>query len=145
MKFYALEAEVGAQKRDALPPRGLQIGTTKGGIYEPLTLSLGFCLIRRWHCVRKLSSRTRGHVEGGCAKGRDKAKTQAYCQIYSLAAAQARDEQNDMVAKKINDLQKQLGPEYLAFLDTLNNADQNSKDFQDILSMFDSLDKSCPH
>ena len=80
----------------------------------------------------------------------DKAKTLAYCQINSLGgeidlAAQARDEQKaDALTKKINDLEKQLGPEYLALFDALNNADQNSKDFQDILSMFDTLDKSCP-
>lgn len=81
----------------------------------------------------------------------DKAKTQAYCQINSLAgeidlAAQAKDEQKaDELTKKINDLEKKLGPEYLALFDALNNADQNSKDFQDILSMFDTLDESCPH
>jgi hypothetical protein len=60
----------------------------------------------------------------------DKAKTQAYCQINSLGgeidlAAQARDEQKaDVLTTKINDLEK---------------------DFQDILSMFDTLDQSCPH
>jgi hypothetical protein len=80
----------------------------------------------------------------------DKAKTQVYCQINSLGgeidmAAQAKDEQKaDVLTKKINDLEKQLGPEYLALFDALNNADQNSKDFQDIISMFDSLDQSCP-
>ena len=81
----------------------------------------------------------------------DKAKTQAYCQINSLGAeidkaAQARDEQKaDALTKKINDLEKQLGPEYLALFDALNNADQNSKDFEDIIAMFASLDQSCPH
>jgi hypothetical protein len=80
----------------------------------------------------------------------DKAKTQVYCQINSLGgeidmAAQAKDEQKaDVLTKKINDLEKQLGPEYLALFDALNNADQNSKDSQDIISMFDSLDQSCP-
>jgi hypothetical protein len=80
----------------------------------------------------------------------DKAKTQAYCQINSLGgevdmAAQAKDEQKaDVLTKKINELEKQLGPEYLALFDALNDADQDSKDFQDILSMFDSLDQSCP-
>jgi len=81
----------------------------------------------------------------------DKAKTQAYCQINSLGgeidqAAQARDEQKvDVLTKRINDLEKQLGPEYLALFDALDNADQNSKDFQDILSLFDKLGESCPH
>ena len=83
--------------------------------------------------------------------GEDKAKTQAYCQINSLGgeidqAAQARDEQKvDVLTKRINDLEKQLGPEYLALFDALDNADQNSKDFQDILSLFDKLGESCPH
>jgi hypothetical protein len=49
------------------------------------------------------------------------------------------------MTKKINDLEKQLGPDYLALFDALNNADQNSKYFQDILSMFDTLDGSCSH
>lgn len=80
----------------------------------------------------------------------DKAKTQAYCQINSLGgeinlAAQARDEQKaDVLTKKINDLEKQLGPEYLAVFDALNNVDSNSQDLRDILAMFDSLDGSCP-
>ena len=81
----------------------------------------------------------------------DKAKMQAYCQINSLGgeidlAAQARDEQKaDALTKKINDLEKQLGPEYVALFDALNNADEHSIEFQDIMSLFDHLDKFCPH
>jgi hypothetical protein len=58
----------------------------------------------------------------------DKAKTQTYWQINGLGgeidlAAQARDEQKaDVLTKKINELEKQLGPEYLALFDALNNA-----------------------
>ena len=80
----------------------------------------------------------------------DKAKSQAYCQINNLGgeidlAAQTRDEQKaDALTKKINDLENQLGPEYLALFDALNNADPNSKDFQDIMSLFENLDKACP-
>jgi hypothetical protein len=80
----------------------------------------------------------------------DKAKSQAYCQINSLGgeidlAAQARDEQKaDALTKKVNDLENQLGPEYLALFDALNNADPNSVDFQDIMSLFENLDKTCP-
>ena len=81
----------------------------------------------------------------------DKAKTRTYCQINSLGgeidlAAQARDEQKaDALNQKINDLEQQLGPEYLALFDALNNADPNSKDFQDIMLLFENLDNSCPH
>ena len=65
----------------------------------------------------------------------DKAETQAYCQINSLGgevdmAAQAKDEQKaDVLTKKINELEKQLGPEYLALFDALNNADQELEGF----------------
>ena len=80
----------------------------------------------------------------------DKTKSQTYCQINNLGgeidlAAQARDEQKaDALTKKINDLENQLGAEYLALFEALNNADQNSKDFQDIMSLFENLDKTCP-
>ena len=61
-------------------------------------------------------------------------------------AEQTMDEQKgDMLTKQINDLEKQIGPEYLALFDALNNADQNSKDIQDILSLFHALDESYPH
>jgi hypothetical protein len=81
----------------------------------------------------------------------DKAKSQAYCQINSLggeidSVAQAKDEQKaDALTKKINDLEKQLGPDYITLFDALNAADANSSDTHEILSMFDKLDQSCPH
>ncbi len=81
----------------------------------------------------------------------DKDKTQAYCEIEGLGpqivrAAREKDEKKaEALTQKINELEKQLGPEYLALFDGLNEADPNSKDVQDILSMFDGLDESCPH
>jgi hypothetical protein len=44
----------------------------------------------------------------------------------------------------MNELEKQLGPEYLEFLKTSNQVDPNSKDGEDIISMFDELDEACP-
>jgi len=81
----------------------------------------------------------------------DKAKSQAYCQINSLGgeidlAAQTKDQQKaDALTKKITDLEKQLGPDYIALFDALEGADPNSSDTHEILSMFDKLDQSCPH
>jgi hypothetical protein len=81
----------------------------------------------------------------------DKAKTQAYCQITNLGgeidqAAQEKDEKKaELLTQKINDLEKQLGPEYVALFDALYKVDPNTKEFQDILSMFDKLDESCKH
>ena len=79
----------------------------------------------------------------------DKAKTQAYCQIYSLGgqivqAAQDGDSKKaEALTKTINDLEKQVGPEYIALFAALNNADESSQDL--ILPMFDALDETCPH
>jgi hypothetical protein len=61
-------------------------------------------------------------------------------------AVREKDEQKaDALTRKINDLEKTLGPEYLAFFDALNNLDQNPKEFRDILPVFDTLNQSCPH
>ena len=81
----------------------------------------------------------------------DKAKTQAYCQIAKISqqvdqAAREKDRKKaEELVRKINELEKQLGPEYLALVDTLfnNNMDPNSKDIEEIVSMFDRFDESC--
>jgi DNA repair ATPase RecN len=81
----------------------------------------------------------------------DKAKAQTYCQLDSLSeqideAARAKDTKKvEALTKRANELEKQLGPEYHALFDALNDADPNSKDVQDILSMFDQLDDLCTH
>lgn len=80
-----------------------------------------------------------------------KAKTQTYCQLDSLGdlidrAAEAKDTKMvETLSQRANDLEKQLGPEYRALFDALNDADPNSDDVQDSLSIFDELDKICPH
>jgi hypothetical protein len=83
----------------------------------------------------------------------DKAKTQAYCQIAKISkqvdqAAQEKDTKKaEGLVQKINELEKQLGPEYLALVDALfnNNIDLNSEDFEEIVSMFDRFDEACRH
>jgi hypothetical protein len=80
----------------------------------------------------------------------DKAKTEAYCQIKSLGgqmveAAQEKDSKKaEALFQRVDDLEKQLGPQYHALFDALYDADPNSKDVQDISSMFNKLDESCP-
>jgi hypothetical protein len=81
----------------------------------------------------------------------DKAKTKVYCQINSLGgqmveAAQEKDSKKaEALFQRVDDLEKQLGPEYHALFDALDDADPYSKDVQDILSMFNKLDESCSH
>jgi hypothetical protein len=44
----------------------------------------------------------------------------------------------------MSDLEKQLGPEYLEFVDATKDVDPDSRDAKDIVSMFDELDEFCP-
>jgi hypothetical protein len=44
----------------------------------------------------------------------------------------------------MNELEKQLGPEYLALSEATNDVDPNSKEAQEIESIFGRLDQSCP-
>jgi predicted transcriptional regulator len=77
----------------------------------------------------------------------DKAKSQIYCQIADLGD-QLDQEKNEKKAEalfqKMNELGKQLGPEYVAFVEAAKDLDPNSKEGRDIISMFDELDASCP-
>jgi predicted transcriptional regulator len=45
--------------------------------------------------------------------------------------------------QKMNDLEKQLGPEYLALVEATKNVDPNSKEGQEIASVFDKLGEAC--
>jgi hypothetical protein len=79
----------------------------------------------------------------------DKTKTQTYCQVLDLSdevdqVDQRKDRKKaEDLSQKIKELQTNLGPEYLALLETTLNVDPNSKDGQEIVSIFDKLDSSC--
>jgi len=81
----------------------------------------------------------------------DKAKAQAYCQIANVGeqmnqAVQAKDKKKfEELAQKLPELEKNLGPEYLGLVESLGKANLTPKDGQEIVSMFDKLDDSCPH
>ena len=81
----------------------------------------------------------------------DKAKTQAYCQISDLGdqigeADQQKDRKKaEALAQKMNELEKQLGPEYLALVEETQDVDPNSKEGQEVESIFAKLEESCPH
>jgi hypothetical protein len=81
----------------------------------------------------------------------DRAKTQIYCQVLDLSDEldqvdrhQDRKKAEDL-SEKIDELQKKLGPEYLALLEATKDVDPNSKDGQEIVSIFVKLDSSCQH
>jgi hypothetical protein len=78
----------------------------------------------------------------------DKAKTQTYCRLLQFSDEFDQFEQKDRkkaddLSQKIGELEKTLGPEYLALADNLNNMDPNSREGQEIASIIAGLDKSC--
>jgi hypothetical protein len=79
----------------------------------------------------------------------DKTKTQTYCQVLDLSdeldhVDQRKDPKKaENLSQKINESQKKLGSEYLALLEATLDVDPNSKDGQEIVSIFDKLDSSC--
>ncbi len=81
----------------------------------------------------------------------DKAKIGAYCELTDVGgrlveAAEEKDEKKaEALMAKVDELEQVIGSEYQSLFDALYQADQNSKDVQDIFSMFDRLDESCPH
>jgi hypothetical protein len=81
----------------------------------------------------------------------DKAKTETYCEARDIAtqivqAEQQKDsEKGDELTNKLIEQQKNLGSEYLALMKSVRDANLTLKDGQEIESLFDSLDESCPH
>jgi hypothetical protein len=79
--------------------------------------------------------------------GSDKTKTQTYCQILDSIAQLDREKDSKKakaLSQKIDQLQKQLGPEFLAVTGGLRHLDLNSPDGREIILIIASLNQSCP-
>jgi hypothetical protein len=81
--------------------------------------------------------------------GSDKAKTLVYCQMAKLGdqmeqANETGDSKKfDRLFQRIYELGKQLGPEYTALIDGLQDIDPESEVGQEISSTLDALDNLC--
>ena len=77
----------------------------------------------------------------------DKAKLATYCKLAKLGDEQAQAEEKkdtkkaDDLMKQMDDLSKQLGPEYVALNDGLQNL--NEKEAEDIGKAMEPLDNQC--
>ena len=90
--------------------------------------------------------------------GADKHKTRTFCQILDLQRQQADEENNEnkktkkgkdknkteALSQKIDQLQKQLGPEFLTINSVLNHLDLKSPDGREIALIIQSLNEICP-
>ena len=80
----------------------------------------------------------------------DKAKTQAYCEINDLGGqiGEANEDQDnkkaEALSRKVSELEKKLGPEYVALVKGLKDVDPNSPEGAEISSILEPLDDSCP-
>ena len=77
---------------------------------------------------------------------RDRLKTQTYCQILELSDQIDEDENPanaDELARKIDNLEAKLGPEFMTLVHDLSNMDPGSPDSRDIHAMIESLDSLC--
>ena len=79
----------------------------------------------------------------------DKAKTQKYCEISAIGeqidqATQKKDEKKaDELSQKADDMSAQLGPEFVALMNGLQDIDPNSKEGKEIETVLDGLDNLC--
>jgi CII-binding regulator of phage lambda lysogenization HflD len=97
---------------------------------------------RQQQDVAKLKADAR-NIVGAIAN--DKAKTQTYCQILDLARQLQRDRKKaKTLSEKIDQLQKQLGPEFVALMNGLARIDPRSPDGREVALIIESLDQSCP-
>jgi SMC interacting uncharacterized protein involved in chromosome segregation len=78
----------------------------------------------------------------------DKAKTKTYCQINDLGGqigeANEEQEKTEALSRKVSELEKKLGPEYVALVNGLKDVDPNSPEGAEISSILETLDDSCP-
>ena len=97
---------------------------------------------RQQQDVAKLKADAR-NIVGAIAN--DKATTQTYCQILDLARQLERDRKKaKTLSEKIDQLQKQLGPEFVALMNGLADIDPRSPDGREVALIIESLDQSCP-
>jgi len=76
----------------------------------------------------------------------DKLKTQTYCQILELSDQIDQDENpanTDELAKRIDNLEGKLGPEFMPLIHNLSRMDPGSPDARDIHAIIESLDSLC--
>ena len=104
---------------------------------------------RQQQNVAKLKADAR-NVVGTIGADKDKTKTKTYCQILDLDRQIERAEQEKdrkrtgVLSQKINQLQKQLGPELVTLANILKHVDLKSPDGREISSIIQSLNQSCP-
>jgi hypothetical protein len=80
----------------------------------------------------------------------DKTKTQQYCEIGKLnRQMEQADQKNDTKAletlgKQADDLAHKIGPDFVKFMDALDQVEDPAKADKDLTGAVETLDKLCP-
>ena len=80
----------------------------------------------------------------------DKTKAQQYCEIGKLNQKMAEaDQKNDTKAletlgKQADDIAQKIGPEFVKFMDALDQADDKTNEGKELIAAVETLDKLSP-
>ena len=79
----------------------------------------------------------------------DKTKTQFYCELAKINEEIAQARSNDSanvrrLEKRADELEEKIGPEFVKFMDALDDVDENSSDGKELADALDKLDGLCP-
>jgi hypothetical protein len=120
------------------------IGLVRLGVVSILAISAApICAQAQRLSVDQLKSEARDFVK--IVSG-DKIKTQTYCEIVELNDQIDQDEDPTEIqelSQKRDKLEEKLGNKYVAFVTGFMNIDKDSRDYQEIASILEPLDKLC--
>ena len=79
----------------------------------------------------------------------DKTRTQQYCEIGKINQQMAQADQKkdtrmlEALGKQADDLAEKIGPEFVKFIDALDQMDEDSRDGKELMAAVETLDKLC--
>jgi hypothetical protein len=79
----------------------------------------------------------------------DKAKTQQFCELAKLddqigeAESKKDTKKVEELTQQLGGMEQKLGPEYMSFMDGVQQVDPNSAEGKEITTVLDALDKLC--
>jgi hypothetical protein len=79
----------------------------------------------------------------------DKTKTQFYCELAKIneqiGQAKTKDSTTvETLERRVDELEDKIGPEFVKFMDALDEADEKSAEGKELMAALDKLDDLCP-
>ena len=79
----------------------------------------------------------------------DKTKTQFYCELTKINEQISQEKTKDYAAirslqNRADELEEKIGPEFVEFMDALDDADESTVEGKELVDALDKLDDLCP-